>query len=189
MVYLQHGWETRWWSTSTTAGMYINILSQSCMPLSLPHIVLLYLCIFYCSRNCSYNSRDEMLNPWWSNTGDYGCWRSKCVAIPLVALYRVDVSFTLFLMVCFFFLLFVKTDRRMNGRQLDGMNNAELALLQAKIVHGLQELHEHMYAPTMEKIAKKRRYLLREVPGRSWARGTMKAQKATPGHQIFLWDS
>ncbi|AEC09980.1 agamous-like MADS-box protein [Arabidopsis thaliana] len=56
---------------------------------------------------------------------------------------------------------------RMNGRQLDGMNNAELALLQAKIVHGLQELHEHMYAPTMEKIAKKRRYLLREVPGRS----------------------
>ncbi|CAH8265596.1 unnamed protein product [Arabidopsis lyrata] len=54
---------------------------------------------------------------------------------------------------------------RMNGRQLDGMNQGELGLLELKIVNGLQDLLEHMYAPTREQIAKKRRSLLRDVQG------------------------
>lgn len=52
---------------------------------------------------------------------------------------------------------FLKPRRRLNGRELDGMNSAELALLVNQIQRGLLDLQEQRLAPTMEQMARKRR--------------------------------
>ncbi|XP_023640420.1 agamous-like MADS-box protein AGL18 [Capsella rubella] len=46
---------------------------------------------------------------------------------------------------------------RLNGRELDGMNSAELLLLEIEIQLGLVDLHDHKFAPAMEEKLRRSR--------------------------------